>query len=69
MEEKFTIAEFANYLAKQESMGDALYFLNAHNVREAQMAYCKHCRRFEKCREEFLKRMTLVLSRLTLQIK
>lgn len=34
-EEKFTIEEFRNYLESQDSFGDALYFLNADKVKQA----------------------------------
>lgn len=35
MEKKFTIQEFKNYLTKQDSFGDAFYFLTAENVEKA----------------------------------
>ena len=35
MEEKFTIEEIRNYLIKCDSFGDAVYFLNAEKIREA----------------------------------
>ena len=35
MEKKFTIQEFKNYLARQDSFGDAFYFLTVENVEKA----------------------------------
>lgn len=35
MEEKFTIEEIKNYLIKSDSFGDAVYFLSAEKIREA----------------------------------
>jgi hypothetical protein len=35
MEEKFTIEEIRNYLTSCDSFGDALYFLSAKKIREA----------------------------------
>ena len=32
---KFTIQEIKNYLMKQESLGDAIYFLSAEQIIEA----------------------------------
>jgi hypothetical protein len=37
MDEKFTIQEIKNYLLKQDSFGDAVYYLNAENIKKAQI--------------------------------
>jgi len=34
-EQLFTVAEFRNYLMKADSMGDAVHFLNASRIEEA----------------------------------
>jgi len=35
MEEKFTIQEIKNYLTSCDSFGDAVYFLSAEKIKEA----------------------------------
>lgn len=50
---RFTVEEIRNYLLKQDSFGDALYFLNADNIRKAQVKDNKtveNCR-FYDCRQ------------------
>ncbi len=34
-ENKYTINEFENYLVKQDSFGDVLYYLNDENIQKA----------------------------------
>ena len=34
-QEKFTVEEFANFVRKQDSLGDVAYYLNAENIRKA----------------------------------
>jgi len=35
MERKFTLQEIRNYIQKQDSLGDVLYFLNEENINKA----------------------------------
>ena len=35
MEDTFTIIEFKNYLISCDSFGDAIFYLSAENIREA----------------------------------
>jgi len=44
MEKKFTISEIKEYLSKQDSFGDAMYFLTAENIEKANApVMCEDC--------------------------
>jgi hypothetical protein len=44
MEEKFTVEEIKNYILSKDSLGDVMYYLNAKNIKKANIQkVCENC--------------------------